>query len=105
MYQKFDFTLYKEWKARKDGSSDASTSQTLQEESSSKGDDGAVSGSQGSTEPSYPASFQEICELIASGKPIPGIRQIPNELAEGTPSLSAMNPRPKPWEKTAASSE
>ncbi|KAG0018882.1 hypothetical protein BGZ81_010032 [Podila clonocystis] len=51
--------------------------------------------------PSYPKSFQEICELIASGKPIPGIRQIPNNLAEGTPSAPKLAPKPKPWERTA----
>ncbi|KAF9975107.1 hypothetical protein BGZ73_001368 [Actinomortierella ambigua] len=54
-----------------------------------------------SSEPTYPKSFQEICELIASGQPIPGIRQIPNSLADGTPSETKMTPRLKPWEKKA----
>ncbi|KAF9954445.1 hypothetical protein BGZ72_004582 [Mortierella alpina] len=49
-------------------------------------------------DPSYPKSFQEICELIASGKPIPGIRQIPNNLAEGTPSEAKLAPKLKPWQ-------
>jgi hypothetical protein len=50
-------------------------------------------------QPQYPLSFQEICELIASGKPVPGIRQIPNRLNDQEPSKSTMKPRPKPWEK------
>ncbi|KAF9983917.1 hypothetical protein BGZ75_004535 [Mortierella antarctica] len=53
-------------------------------------------------DPSYPKSFQEICELIASGKPIPGIRQIPNNLAEGTPSEAKLAPKLKPWEAKKA---
>jgi len=48
--------------------------------------------------PKYPKSFYEICEMIAKGLPIPGIRQIPNKINEGTPSKPSMKPRPKPWE-------
>ncbi|CAO3571001.1 unnamed protein product [Mortierella alpina] len=55
-----------------------------------------------SADPSYPKSFQEICELIATGKPIPGIRQIPNNLAEGTPSEAKLAPKLKPWEAKKA---
>ncbi|KAF8920468.1 hypothetical protein BGZ58_004356 [Dissophora ornata] len=54
------------------------------------------------TDPTYPKSFQEICELIAAGKPIPGIRQIPNNLAEGTPSEAKLAPKLKPWEQKKA---
>jgi len=36
--------------------------------------------------------------MIAKGLPIPGIRQIPNKINEGTPSKPSMKPRPKPWE-------
>ncbi|KAI1311538.1 hypothetical protein EDD11_003454 [Mortierella claussenii] len=53
-------------------------------------------------DPTYPKSFQEICELIAAGKPIPGIRQIPNNLAEGTPSEAKLAPKLKPWEQKRA---
>jgi len=48
--------------------------------------------------PKYPKSFYEICEMIAKGLPVPGIRQIPNKINEGTPSKPSMKPRPKPWE-------
>jgi len=44
-------------------------------------------------------SFQEICELIVAGKPISGIRHIPNKLNEGSLSQPSMSPRPKPWER------
>lgn len=49
--------------------------------------------------PTYPPSFQELCALIAEGKPIPGIRHIPNELAQGTPAAPVLSPPKKPWEK------
>jgi hypothetical protein len=45
-------------------------------------------------------SFDEIVELISSGKPVPGIRQIPEQLSTEPPSTSASpTPPKKPWEK------
>jgi hypothetical protein len=55
-------------------------------------------GESGEDKPKYPKSFYEICEMIAKNQPIPGIRQIPNKINEGTPSKPSMKPRPKPWE-------
>ncbi|KAI8820460.1 uncharacterized protein EV422DRAFT_71105 [Fimicolochytrium jonesii] len=46
----------------------------------------------------YPRSFQEICEMIAKGEQVPGIRDIPNKLQEARPSSSTLAPRKKPWE-------
>lgn len=44
-------------------------------------------------------SFDEVVELIQSGKPIPGIRQIPEQLNTETPSVSSSVTSPKkPWE-------
>ncbi|KAI8390142.1 hypothetical protein BD560DRAFT_380037 [Blakeslea trispora] len=43
-------------------------------------------------------SFQEIVDMIEKGIEIPGIKQIPNVLNEGTPSEAKMTARPKPWE-------
>jgi hypothetical protein len=44
-------------------------------------------------------SFDEIVELISSGKPVPGIRQIPDQLSTEAPSISsASTPPKKPWE-------
>ncbi|KAI1382796.1 uncharacterized protein F4822DRAFT_435172 [Hypoxylon trugodes] len=56
-----------------------------------------------STEPGkepYPKKFEEIVEFLQSGKPIPGIRQIPDTVIED-PSITAhgrLTAPPKPWE-------
>ncbi|KAK1245268.1 hypothetical protein MKX08_004897 [Trichoderma sp. CBMAI-0020] len=60
-----------------------------------------VSGEGG--EPSYPLAFAEMIKLIQEGKPIPGIRQIPNTI-ERDPTVKPVGSRPvprKPWEKEA----
>lgn len=49
-----------------------------------------------------PASFAEICEMIAEGKPIPGIKEIPDTILEGQASETQAEKRKKPWEKDAA---
>ncbi|KAE8223421.1 hypothetical protein CF319_g3548 [Tilletia indica] len=52
----------------------------------------------------YPASFDAIAELIATGRvdQIPGIRDIPLEISDEPPSEAKLAPRPKPWEQTEA---
>lgn len=50
-----------------------------------------------------PASFAEICELIAEGKPIPGIKDIPDTVLEGQATPAQAPRRKKPWEKDASS--
>lgn len=45
-----------------------------------------------------PSSFAEICELIAAGKPIPGIKEIPDTVLEGQGTRPAATRRKKPWE-------
>lgn len=45
-------------------------------------------------------SFDEIVELISTGKPVLGIRQIPDQLSTDPPSTSSSSgPPKKPWEK------
>ena len=44
-------------------------------------------------------SFDELAEMIATGKPIPGIKQIPNRISSETPSSSITSPPKKPWER------
>lgn len=45
-------------------------------------------------------SFDEIVDLITTGKPVPGIRQIPDQLSTEIPSTSSTpTPPKKPWEK------
>lgn len=46
-----------------------------------------------------PASFAEICDMIADGKPIPGIKDIPDTILEGQQSDASVTRRMKPWEK------
>ncbi|KAF9310749.1 hypothetical protein BG003_008151 [Podila horticola] len=97
----FDYQQYLTWRAGRSGS--AQETQEIKEEQRTTETAPAQEEESSSTDanPSYPKSFQEICELIASGKPIPGIRQIPNNLAEGTPSAPKLAPKPKPWERAA----
>ncbi|CAF9909800.1 MAG: hypothetical protein GOMPHAMPRED_006869 [Gomphillus americanus] len=49
-------------------------------------------------QPPYPMTFNEIVELITSGKPVPGIKEIPNTVLEGQASESRISNRKKPWE-------
>ncbi|KAI9294348.1 hypothetical protein K502DRAFT_365934 [Neoconidiobolus thromboides FSU 785] len=44
-------------------------------------------------------TFQQIVKLIEEGKPVPGIKSIPNKINEGKPSDPQLKPRLKPWEK------
>ena len=46
-----------------------------------------------------PASFAEICDMIAEGKPIPGIKEIPDTVLEGQASEKSVGGRRKPWEE------
>ncbi|KAK4050860.1 hypothetical protein OIV83_003282 [Microbotryomycetes sp. JL201] len=52
----------------------------------------------------YPVSFQQLAALIASGAPIPGIKDIPDKLAEGAPSQSQIDVQRvrKPWEQATS---
>ncbi|KAK5997125.1 hypothetical protein PT974_02478 [Cladobotryum mycophilum] len=54
-------------------------------------------------EPNYPMAFAEMIRLIQEGKPVPGIRQIPNTI-ERTPMVKPVGTRTvprKPWERNA----
>ena len=61
---------------------------------------------QADEEPPYPISFDEIAEMIASGKPIPGIREIPDTLNEAPPTEAKVaklaGAGRKPWERETA---
>ena len=47
----------------------------------------------------YPTSFAHIVELITSGQPIPGIKEIPSTVLEGQGTQAEKPKRRKPWEK------
>jgi len=52
----------------------------------------------------YPTSFAHIVELVTTGQPIPGIKDIPDTLLTGQGSAAAQSRRKKPWEKDQAES-
>ncbi|KAH7321191.1 hypothetical protein B0I35DRAFT_477703 [Stachybotrys elegans] len=55
-------------------------------------------------EPNYPMGFAEMLRLLQEGKPIPGIKQIPNTVVRD-PTVKPVGSRPvpkKPWEKDVA---
>lgn len=70
-----------------------------QQEDVSGGGDGGMG------EAPKPASFAEICDMIAEGKPIPGIKDIPDTILEGQASENQTAARRKPWEKGDGGSE
>ncbi|KAJ4313294.1 hypothetical protein N0V94_007020 [Neodidymelliopsis sp. IMI 364377] len=49
--------------------------------------------------PQYPTSFAHIVELITSGQPIPGIKEIPDTVLTGQGTQPEKPRRRKPWEK------
>lgn len=51
----------------------------------------------------YPPTFAEIVELITSGAPIPGIRDIAPTLLTAQASKPSASKRRKPWEKEEGS--
>ncbi|KAF1990572.1 hypothetical protein K402DRAFT_347437 [Aulographum hederae CBS 113979] len=58
----------------------------------------------GGAEPAapYPTSFAQIVELITTGKPVPGIKDIPDTVLEGQGTEATKPKRRKPWEKEEA---
>ena len=47
----------------------------------------------------YPISFSQVVDLVTSGGPIPGIKEVPDTVLEGQASLPTTVKRRKPWEK------
>lgn len=48
--------------------------------------------------PTYPQSFNRLIELITTGQPIPGIKEVPDTLLTGQGSKAVESKRKKPWE-------
>ncbi|KWU43195.1 hypothetical protein RHOSPDRAFT_35200 [Rhodotorula sp. JG-1b] len=49
-------------------------------------------------QPPYPPTFAELAHLIATGAPVPGIKDIPDQLAAEPPTESTAERKRKPWE-------
>ncbi|KAF4441905.1 hypothetical protein F53441_11865 [Fusarium austroafricanum] len=61
----------------------------------------AAAQSSSQDQPTYPMGFAEMIKLIQEGKPVPGIRQIPNTIVRD-PTVKPVGTRAvprKPWEK------
>jgi hypothetical protein len=71
------------------------------------GDDaagGVLSSPGNASEPPapYPTSFAHIVELITSGQPVPGIKDVPSTILTGQATEPTKPRRKKPWEKDEA---
>ncbi|KAK6200150.1 uncharacterized protein RJT21DRAFT_121045 [Scheffersomyces amazonensis] len=64
-------------------------------------DESLQQSSSSSSDPPYSSNYQELVELIISGKPVPGIKQIPDTVLTEESSKSQASQRVKPWEKAA----
>jgi hypothetical protein len=51
----------------------------------------------------YPTSFAHIVELVSTGQPIPGIKDIPSTVLVGQGTQPVQTRRKKPWETDAGS--
>ena len=103
-----DFEAYKEWRERSVVASNGLTIENLtpsSTQSARTSDDRNTplrhETSANSNEPPapYPNTFSQIVELISSGQPIPGIKEVPNTVLEGQASRAVAGKRRKPWEK------
>lgn len=92
-----NFTAYKAWLAGESSESNPVPEQS--NESSTESAAVATTESSALPEPAYPTSFAHIVELITTGKPVPGIQQIPDTVLEGHDISSERPRRRKPWEK------
>lgn len=98
-----DFDGYKRW-VENGGQQDAFATGLASEHENETEDvvGEAAAGDGGMGNAPKPASFADICGMIAEGKPIPGIKDIPDTVLEGQASESQTAKRKKPWEKDEA---
>lgn len=68
-------------------------------------DEGSTSVSANSEEAPYSTNYQQLVELIVSGKPVPGIKTIPDTVLAEQKSQSTAAARPKPWAKKSEQSQ
>lgn len=53
----------------------------------------------------YPPTFSQIVDLITTGQPIPGIKDIPDTVLAGQETQPTTAKRKKPWEKADADAD
>ncbi|KAI9259419.1 hypothetical protein BDA99DRAFT_605780 [Phascolomyces articulosus] len=88
----FDLETFREWNSKNDSEKSKKETKVESNEDKEKKDDDTPRR----------FTFQELVEMIETGQEIPGIRQIPNKINEGTPSEAKLSVRQKPWETAAA---
>ncbi|KAF4553966.1 Hypothetical protein D9617_5g068410 [Elsinoe fawcettii] len=98
---KVDFDGYQGWRNAQPGQTNGSNAASLQpaETATSSAEPEAAAATNAHGNAPTPASFAEICQLIAEGKPIPGIKEIPDTVLEGQATAPSKPKRKKPWEK------
>lgn len=97
-----DFNGYKNWVEGGHGVATDTLAQNGDEALQNKATVASNAEDGGMGDAPKPASFAEICEMIAEGKPIPGIKDIPDTVLEGQASQSQAESRKKPWESRPA---
>lgn len=109
-----DFSAYQTWRSQSSSSrpngmsvlapasapSSVSRSPPNLDSTSRNGRDTASRGDE-ATAP-YPKSFSEIVQLITSGDPILGIKDVPDTVLQGQASRPIKSKRRKPWENNDA---
>ncbi|KAJ1969093.1 hypothetical protein H4R35_006236 [Dimargaris xerosporica] len=86
----FAWSEYQAWKATESNSEAPPVPDTAAGEPDSK---------LASEEAPKPQGFADICKMIMTGQPIPGVRDIPDVVSDQPASAATLAPRPKPWEK------
>ena len=93
-----DFDAYKAWRDQQVSSNvDEKPQQNSWQQAAASQDTAAL----GPAPEGPKMSYQEIVDLIQSGKPIPGIKEIPKTVLEGQGTAASKSTRRKPWEKDA----
>lgn len=83
-------------KASKETSSSARAT-NIEESGQANSSNGDENGEDG--EPPYSSNYQNLVELIMTGKPVPGIKEIPDTVLRDQGSVSHEQQRKKPWEQ------
>lgn len=99
-----DFSAYKQWRLQHNYSVVETTSNGISINGTStdaEGQNEAVTPTKSSANPPapYPPTFSQIVDLISTGLPIPGIKDIPDTVLAGQETQPSTAKRKKPWEK------
>ncbi len=98
-----DYSAYKDWRQQHRPSTavvHASTTNGTSAAAAASLDDDAKNTASPSSHPPapYPPTFSQIVDLITTGQPIPGIKDIPDTVLAGQETQPTTAKRKKPWE-------